>query len=59
MQTKTFYIALPTILSQTIPSVYNIYNKFKTNYITNYCQSLSLAPVNPEWFDLSGTGSPG
>jgi len=24
-----------------------------------HCHSLSLAPVNPHWFYLSGTGSPG
>ena len=24
-----------------------------------HCHSLSLAPVNPDWFYLSGTGSPG
>jgi len=24
-----------------------------------HCQSLSLAPVNPDWFYLSGAGSPG
>jgi len=24
-----------------------------------YCYSVSLAPVNPDWIYLSGTGSPG
>jgi len=24
-----------------------------------YCHSLSLAPVNPDWFYISGTSSPG
>jgi len=24
-----------------------------------HCHSLSLAPVNPDWFYLSGTSSPG
>jgi len=24
-----------------------------------HCHSLSLAPVNPDWFYLSGAGSPG
>ena len=38
-------------------SVMGLY--IRCSFASNNCHSLSLAPVNPDWFYRSGTGSPG